>query len=61
MEELLGLSVRTRDGAGWVERSIVWLVRVVAWVATVVRCLTEREAREGQRQKLYVGIRRKML
>lgn len=48
-----GSSARSRDGAGKEERLIVPLARAWAWAATVGRCMTEQETREGQSQKFY--------
>lgn len=39
---------------GWaVERSVVWMTHLEAWVATVVPCLAVRETRHRDRQKPY--------
>lgn len=51
------------DKGGKVEESIVWLGRVGAWIATVVKCSTYREAREDQTHKFYAdtqGIMREV-
>lgn len=53
----MGLSAKRYDGAGEVEGSVVYLARVDAWVVTLGKCSTEREARRGQRQKLYADTR----
>lgn len=43
------------------EESDIWLARVDAWEATVIRCLNDQETREGQGQKLYADTQGKML
>lgn len=52
-DALLGFSPKRRYGAEEVEGSEFRLARVYASVAAVVGCLTEQEAREGQKNKLY--------
>lgn len=42
-------------------RWIVYLALVDAWVATVARCSTDREARGGQTQVVYADIPEKVL
>lgn len=46
------------DHAGKMERSLVWLAYVNAWVETVLRSLSEPETTGGQRQTRYVDTQR---
>lgn len=56
-KEFCRFSATIRDYAGEVEGSIVWLRCVDECVETVLRFLTERETRGGQRQKQYSDTR----
>lgn len=50
--ELLFFSAMSRDDTGEGEGSNVWLDCIDVWVATLVKCLSEWEARGGRRKKL---------
>lgn len=52
-EKFSGCSARRRDGAGEIKRSPVRLAIVNVWVVTVIRCMNELEARDGQKEKLF--------
>lgn len=58
---LLRFSERKSDGAREVEGSLVWLVRVDACVAIVVRSLTEQEVRGDLRQTVFADKQGKVL
>lgn len=60
-KEHLGLCLRSRDSAGEAELSIVCLAPVDTGAVTIVRCLTKRRARRGQRQKASAYKGEKML
>lgn len=60
-EELFRFSAISKDGSGEVETPTVRPARVDAWVAFVVRRLSSRETRGGQRWKFYADTQRSML
>lgn len=57
--EFVEFNHRGDDGQGQMERSKVWLSRVYAWMATVLRGLTEWNMCRGQHRKLYIDTQRK--
>lgn len=56
-----GFNPRGNGKEGEVERSMVWLTRVDAWLVFVVGSLTEQESGGGQQQNLYADKQRRML
>lgn len=57
----LTLSDEGKEGYVIVEWSIICLLRLDAWISTVVLCLMERETRGEYHQKVYFDTYRRFL
>lgn len=56
-KEVIGLeaSCEERGRSDAAEGSIMWLASINAWINTALACLTKKESREGQMEKLYLN------
>lgn len=55
VEEFFVFRAKSRERSRAVEVVNVWLACSDAWVAPIVRRMTERETKIGKRQKLYAN------